>query len=273
MMRLWRRGTEGRSWIRETEWTLFAWGNIFLAGWWSLRWWGWFALSVSLGGENNLLELKLGTPLSRGAIGLRVPRWLTRSWVYQEREWAVAVGYVGSLLEVRFGFDYASSDMGGYLVEKGYRRLLAWPGWRLRVPGPGRWARWVLGPEVASRTVVSKRRVLVPMPEGLYPGVVRIERVPVWKRPRWPGKRVRVWSWIRMEVPVPVPGKGENSWDQGDDAIGATGGGKATVESAVAAVVESALRIRSAYGGEGWVPEKGWPAGMLVREGGVLRRG
>lgn len=63
---------------------------------------------------------------------------------------------------------------------------------------------------------------------------------------------------------VPFPGKGENSWDCGEDAIMGAGADEPTPEAAVASVVKSALRNRRRYGGEGWKPEK--PAPVLAVE-------
>jgi hypothetical protein len=99
--------------------------------------------------------------------------------------------------------------------------------------------------------------VLVPMPEASYRGVVKIERR-VWTRPRWPWPVVeRTGATIDMIEGVPFPGKGENSWDCGEDAIFGTGSDEPTPEAAVAAVVKAALNNRRRYGGSlDWRPER-----------------
>lgn len=55
---------------------------------------------------------------------------------------------------------------------------------------------------------------------------------------------------IEPDKPVPVPGKGESDYDCGDDAIYSISTGGQSVESAVAKMVESALRDRRRYGGQ-----------------------
>jgi len=95
----------------------------------------------------------------------------------------------------------------------------------------------------------------VPMPEALYPAKCIVGtytwsyRRPIGRlKDRVFGKRTR--RDVRIEVPggVPVPGKGENSWDCGDDAIYSTGGRSPT--DAIANLVRSALRARDEYGGK-----------------------
>lgn len=99
------------------------------------------------------------------------------------------------------------------------------------------------------------QEIVVPMPEGSYRGKVRIEQR-TWSRPRWPWKRVRTAADIDMIEGVPVPGKGENSWDCGEDAIMGMGS-EPTVPDAIAAVVRSALRDRERYGGSvDWRPRE-----------------
>ncbi len=39
-----------------------------------------------------------------------------------------------------------------------------------------------------------------------------------WKRPRWPRALRLVRTTVTPNVPVPIPGKGENSWDCGEDS-------------------------------------------------------
>ena len=97
-------------------------------------------------------------------------------------------------------------------------------------------------------------RVAVPMPEGSYGGTC-VMRADSWKRPLWFRSTIRR-AHIDMDdgQHVPVPGKGENSWDQGEDGIHGITCPAETVEQAVAAIVESAERQRRRYGGRGWTP-------------------
>jgi hypothetical protein len=89
-------------------------------------------------------------------------------------------------------------------------------------------------------------RALVPMPEGSYPATITFFRQ-TNKRSRWFAQK-----WTRANIkpdkPIGIPGKGENAWDCDDDAIFEMSCEAATVENAVAQLVESALRTRYRYG-------------------------
>ena len=87
-----------------------------------------------------------------------------------------------------------------------------------------------------------------PMPEKSYRGRVRIQ-ANQWKRPRWPWPKTVLRAHVDMEEPIPFPGKGENSWDCGDDAIYGSTFPCRSVEEAVGRVVGTALRNRQRYGG------------------------
>jgi len=96
--------------------------------------------------------------------------------------------------------------------------------------------------------IVSEHKVLVPMPEGMYPGTVKINHS-TWTRSRWPGVWLRrIDSQIDMETGIPCSGKGENSWDCGDDALYGCGSSEPTVEAAIAAAVKASLESRRRYG-------------------------
>lgn len=108
--------------------------------------------------------------------------------------------------------------------------------------------------EYAERTI-SEEETVVPMPEGTYPAAVRIFES-VWRRPRWFVLRM-----VRADVnlndnPIPFPGKGENSWDCGEDGTRGMTCPATTVEDAVAVVVRSVLRSRRRHGGKNWKPEE-----------------
>lgn len=83
----------------------------------------------------------------------------------------------------------------------------------------------------------------VPLPDGNYPARIRFFESQ-WKRPRWPFVERMVRADIELHRPIPIPGKGDNDFDQGEDAIYAMTVPAGTVPDAVAAVVQSALRDR-----------------------------
>lgn len=84
----------------------------------------------------------------------------------------------------------------------------------------------------------------VPMPEGSYAAVAKIERQ-TWKRPRWFAS-VRTSAWLEIPKGIPHAGKGENSWDCGDDGLFGIGGD--SVEDAIRRAQESVTRDRHRYG-------------------------
>ncbi len=111
------------------------------------------------------------------------------------------------------------------------------------------------GRENYESTLVEKADVIVPMPEKGYAGTVEIRR-DTWKRPRSPFTRVVHRAHVEMKEPIPVPGKGENSWDCGEDAIhGITTPAKSIVEGIVA-IMNSAKRDREKRAGKNWKPEE-----------------
>ena len=58
---------------------------------------------------------------------------------------------------------------------------------------------------------------------------------------------------ISMTEGIPFPGKGENSWDCGDDAYYGFGG--STIDKAVANIVTATIQDRTRHGGPNWRPE------------------
>lgn len=112
-----------------------------------------------------------------------------------------------------------------------------------------------LGEAKHSEVVLEARDALIPLPEKNYQARVEIVEAS-WARPRWFTKKLLR---FHVEIPdgIPIPGKGENSWDCGDDATyGLTATGS-TVSEAVAKVVASILRTRERRAGLGWTPSMG----------------
>lgn len=91
------------------------------------------------------------------------------------------------------------------------------------------------------------RRVL--MPEAFYPVAVTLTE-DSWKRPRWPWPTVVRRATVECLRPIPKPGKGENSWDCGEDGTYSMTCPASTVEEALAALKASVMRDRERYGGK-----------------------
>jgi len=113
----------------------------------------------------------------------------------------------------------------------------------------------LLGKHQHSERDVINASTMIPMPEGSYPATVRIYEN-TWKRPRWFARHMLSFD-VKIPDGVPFPGKGENSWDCGQDATYGLSGPaeQPTVEHAVSQVVETVLRSRRRYGGSvDWRP-------------------
>lgn len=125
-------------------------------------------------------------------------------------------------------------------------------GWSREVP---RWREGsfhprdvFLGKSRCTTTVLEERNVDIPMPEGSYPARAQLVEY-AWKRRRWFAHRIKRVQ-IEIEKGIPHAGKGENSWDCGDNAtFGITTGACNNIPEGVGILVGSVLRSRVRYGG------------------------
>ncbi len=106
--------------------------------------------------------------------------------------------------------------------------------------------------------ILEEREVLIPLPERSYRATARLERTH-WgfdKLPRFFDREDRHVD-LKMAdgEQIPVPGKGENSWDCGEDATFGMYGPARTIEDAIGKLVASVLRTRHRRGGSRWMPE------------------
>lgn len=113
----------------------------------------------------------------------------------------------------------------------------------------------LLGKQRYSTVTLSDEQVSVAMPEATYQASVRIFES-TWYRPRWPWPR----RMVRADIDVagdgiPIPGKGENSYDLGDDAIYGLTVPAGTVPEAIGRLVASVLESRRRHGGRDWQPQ------------------
>ena len=97
------------------------------------------------------------------------------------------------------------------------------------------------------------KKGFIEMPEGKYPALFSFE-TRVWFRSRSPFRKMRYDTWVEIPIGIPESGKGENSWDCGEDALYGTGiSGKTKAEGhdigrAAAHVRECSLRTRAKRG-------------------------
>ncbi|HET7101595.1 MAG TPA: hypothetical protein VFJ52_10630, partial [Terriglobia bacterium] len=99
------------------------------------------------------------------------------------------------------------------------------------------------------------RPISIPLPEGSYAARYRLERR-TWWRARWPRKLVKVAADIDIPGGLQIPGKGENSWDCGEDAYFGLGCRETDEPSIIAACVQKVMATRERYGGINWRPAK-----------------
>lgn len=124
------------------------------------------------------------------------------------------------------------------------------PRWR---DGSFNFVDFVLGKSVCSTVVLDEKHVLVPMPERSYPATAKLVEF-TWKRSRSPFTKRMIRADIDIPAGIPVPGKGENSWDCGDDATySITTGEVRSIAEGVGKLVGSCLETRVKRSGYlGW---------------------
>lgn len=107
-------------------------------------------------------------------------------------------------------------------------------------------ADFFMGRQKHTKETIETRDVLIPMPEGSYPATVEFVRAK-WKRPRW-FALVKTCADVKMDRGIPFEGKGENSWDCGEDAMNSMWTPAASIEDAIGKVVASVMKDRRRYG-------------------------
>lgn len=105
--------------------------------------------------------------------------------------------------------------------------------------------RWIVGRENFTWEKGESFEVLIPLPEGCYKAIFT-PSVKTWRnRFRTLVKRGHD---IKIPGGIPFEGKGENSWDCGEDGLYGTGCGE-SVEEGIGHVVTTVLESRKRYGG------------------------
>lgn len=214
-------------------------------------------LGLEIGGGDSDREVKLHVGLPLATFWLHVDG-LPRAWAHR----------------ILPGRPYSYTDHHGVthhtkITEAREVRLdwhsnaLWWSLWHSTMEWRSDTPRWrhgsfhpidvLLGRHHYSHSALKTVETLIPMPEASYPATVTLQEL-TWSRPRWPFKVRRASAQIDIPGGIPVPGKGENSWDCGEDAILSMGADGHSLANAVAAVVKSATETRIRYGGADWRP-------------------
>jgi len=103
------------------------------------------------------------------------------------------------------------------------------------------------------RVIEESESVDIPMPEGVYPAKIRILEEG-WKRPRWFMETKIKRCHADMWVPIPHMGKGENSWDCGEDGTYGLTCQATSITEAIGKIVADSLHTRKKYDGR-----RRWP--------------
>ena len=239
----------GRAW--------FHWGKRSLHVEWNL--WSHFCQAIlHIQDDDDDLLLALAVPpvaLWIGESNIIPKRWLPHVWVPENGTWPSGMK--------RGGYWRVNERDIGIKVHHGTIRFSLWepcmewssaqPWWWTFSYGWTDIACRLFGREQYSERVIDTVSIQIPMPEKSYPGTCKVFES-TWKRPRWFPKRM-----VRYEIDVPggvpFPGKGENSWDCGEDATFGLTCPASKPEQAVARFVESVLNNRRRYGGSlDWKP-------------------
>lgn len=119
---------------------------------------------------------------------------------------------------------------------------------------------FLLGHPVYSLEELKTGHTFVDMPEKKYAAYYKILNR-CWKYPRWPW--IKKQKCIEIEIPggIPVPGKGENSYDCGDDAIFSSSfalGEDEGLQTGLDRVAMDVMKTRQKYASLNWKPEKGF---------------
>ncbi len=176
-----------------------------------------------------------------------------------EEDWTASLRFGLASLYISFpikkfrGFDDAReisiSLHSGSLFWRFWTNPMSWtsdtPRWR---EGSFNFADFFLGRTKCEHRDLEARDVLIPMPERAYPASAKLQEW-TWKRPRWFMRKV---VRVEIEIPdgIPFPGKGESSWNCGDDATYSISTGPCrSIAEGVGILVGSVLRDRVKNGG------------------------
>jgi hypothetical protein len=180
-----------------------------------------FHLDVGRGDDDGSLYIAI--PGISIWFHIELPRpW---RWLYDER---------------RTGFDVHSGSFWWrlWVDENDYPR---------RRSGTWHFTDWLLGRHKYKEEMISPETpTKVEMPEGTYDATVKIFKS-TWKRPRWFAKSI-VRAEISVPAGIPFSGKGENSWDCGDDALFGSTFACDNMLDAVEHIRHEALKYRKRYG-------------------------
>lgn len=141
------------------------------------------------------------------------------------------------LWPLRTGFTiYENDRLSLYILHRDVSDREGWSiSWSLK--------DWLFGRQQYACNIIDQHRVELRLPERLYLAQVE-ESLGIWTRPRWPWPTVAHRFDFTLIPPVPFPGKGENDWDQGEDAMHSIMVRANDLGQATCKVLESIYRTR-----------------------------
>ena len=111
----------------------------------------------------------------------------------------------------------------------------------------------LFGTRLQQESDLSVTSVVVRLPEGEYPALVRLF-ISATRRPRWPWTRKTVNAEIQLLRPIPVPGQGPSAVEIDDHAIYTFTCRALTPADAVRELVRTVSGLRAKYLAFGWQP-------------------
>lgn len=238
--------------------------RLFFAGWKQNP-----TLSISIDGDEQELQFHFSLFLG---VWITLERWLPRSW-YPTRISKFGYGELPEEKEISVRI---------------HNRSLWWNFWRNDDEGFNKtWRKgcfhfveFIIGRADCSHKETEHEDFILPYYEGNY-AIRVIESLWTWKMRRRLFFFLDKKDLLRYEVkagyqdggvfidkPIPHQGKGENSWDCGEDATFSISFGVGRIKSTREAALEfwkSTMKDRIRYGGKNWLPQsaKGKPIEFL----------
>lgn len=220
-----------------------------------IRKWGYsdgnvFRCMITLGGEDSR-QFQIGLGFIWFSLWLTFPYLLPKKWAIGWKEGnphrfedSHGRDFGAYLSDNHLMFKFFSSNMGSS-TRPNFRK---W-GWS--------WSCFIDEMVFGRRNMTEVQTELYPhtpisFSEGVYHLNIKLTH-DTWRYSRWPWwplNRMVPRAKISVEEPggIPVPGKGENSWDCGDDAIHGLCCSASDWYAAKEAVKQSVIRTRSRYG-------------------------
>ena len=238
------------------RWWLYLWRWVLSCEfYWRSDYTHW-TLGFSLGGSEECgirIRAGMGHVYLTAKAAHPMFQWVLPSW--KSRDFSV------SAHNGRIWVAIARDDMAGWSTRRGASLRRCWQ--LLKEEG----INWSFSPvdilagkPVYAEGVKVTTNEQIVLPEGAYDVTVGIG-VDTWTRPRWPWplriQRARIEALPnKYGGCLPKPGKGENSWDCGQDGLYSSYGPAASVVDALEGVREGVMRDRERYGtGIRWRPE------------------